>query len=82
MKAEMGQKLSRKLLAYRPVPAAEMRECGGLGYRRAKKTPAKAPGLELRQYGGKAMRSAYCAVARDRAGGAPADKIREAPDPV
>ena len=36
MKAEMGQKLSKGLWAYLPVPAAEMRDEAGPGYRRAK----------------------------------------------
>jgi hypothetical protein len=51
MKAEMGQKLS----------TVKKGDRGGLGYRRAKKTPADAPGLKARQYGGKAVGSAYCA---------------------
>jgi len=50
----MGRKLSKRQ-GYAPIPAAEKRYCGRLGYRRAKKDPAEAPGFEVRQYGGKAV---------------------------
>src|SRR5580700_7777619 len=53
MKAEMGQKLSKRQ-GYPPIQTAEKRDCGGLGHRR-EKNPAEAPGLEVRQYGGKAV---------------------------
>jgi len=36
MKAEMGQKLSKRQ-GYPPIQTAEKRDCGGLGHRREKK---------------------------------------------
>jgi len=68
MKAEMGRKLSKRQ-GYAPIQAAEKRDCGRLGYRRAKKDPGGGRGLRFASTAEK--RWAYCAGARDRAGGAP-----------
>jgi len=44
MKAEMGRKLSKRQ-GYAPIQAAEKRDCGRLGYRRAKKDPGGGAGV-------------------------------------
>jgi hypothetical protein len=54
MKAEMGRKLSKRQ-GYAPIPAAEKRYAADWATGAQKKTPAEAPGFEVRQYGGKAV---------------------------
>ena len=75
----MGQKLSKRQ-GYVPIQAAEKRDCGRL--RRAKKPRRRRRGLRFASTMEKRWDQLTVQLRVIVPGVAPADKVREAPDPV